>query len=339
MELIALSSRKLYHRYECCCQPDTQAYWAACQDCCRDMGGDAVKITTQDGRNIPFNTLERGRALILTPRYFSGPDGGKQALEEMMWELYDKPNTPTADLYLLQQDMHIPVESLDAKLVAELKAVGALEHPSLGGVILRAQGVPEILRCAEDEGWIKTRIVPRYYHMGDASFVHIPDGPRISHRTPNPDRETASREIRCVTDKEQAIVDANPEYMKVEIAITEKTKRRYQREELTREIQAMPKIKIDNLTNFGNATFGDQSPIILQPAAIQSLESAVAERMTDNSFSQEAKNMILAELKDLARGEIKALSRKAIEKLIELTPILGESATQIILALAKSAGL
>jgi hypothetical protein len=115
----------------------------------------SVRLFNKDGREIPFHSMERSRALILPPRYFAESDGGAEALEDVMRELHENPNTLTADLYLLRESFHIPAKFLTPELKAALVEAGAIPHPTLRGIVLMAQGVPQVIKEAEDQGWIK----------------------------------------------------------------------------------------------------------------------------------------------------------------------------------------
>ena len=297
----------------------------------------AMKITSQEGKEIPFLTFERGKMITLGSSYFAGPDGGKEALEKVISDLYENPNIPFADMYLLQQPFHMPAKFLTPEFEARLRNAGAVSQRQHDGIIILPQSCPKIIMEAEDEGWIKTKLISRYYQMEDCCFVHIPKGPRITKRTFNPDPEIKKKEFRCVTDKEQKIVDSSPEYHKLEIRITEKTKRKFQLEEMKSEMGNMSKIEIGNFTNYGNATFGDKSPII-SPIALESLRSTILAKKTNDSFTEEIKGTIVEELKQFSKGQIKKLSNMSFNKLIELAPALGDTAAQTIDALSKFMG-
>lgn len=296
-----------------------------------------MKITSQEGKEIPFLTFERGKMITLGSSYFAGPDGGKEALEKVISDLYENPNIPFADMYLLQQPFHMPAKFLTPEFEARLRNAGAVSQRQHDGIIILPQSCPKIIMEAEDEGWIKTKLISRYYQMEDCCFVHIPKGPRITKRTFNPDPEIKKKEFRCVTDKEQKIVDSSPEYHKLEIRITEKTKRKFQLEEMKSEMGNMSKIEIGNFTNYGNATFGDKSPII-SPNALESLRSTILAKKTNDSFTEEIKGTIVEELKQFSKGQIKKLSNMSFNKLIELAPALGDTAAQTIDALSKFMG-
>jgi hypothetical protein len=275
--------------------------------------------------------------LILPPKFFDGTDGGEAALNEIMRELYENPNTPSADMYLLQQPVHLPAKYITPDFRDKLRSAGAISASNGDGIILLPNRCPPIIKKAEDDGWIKTKFIPRHYQVDEGAFVHIPKGPRIPQKTKNPDPVTARRELRCVTDKEQQIVDSNPEYLKLEITVTEKSKRKYQLQELKREIGNMGKINIGNLTNYGNATFGDNSPII-SPNTLKDIQSAIEEKEPDNNFTKEMKNTIVDELKLFSKGKVKSLTKTTLNKLVELSPLLGDKAMEAIRMLSERIG-
>ncbi|HUV49541.1 MAG TPA: hypothetical protein VMW78_00760 [Anaerolineae bacterium] len=297
----------------------------------------AMKISSQDGKNIPFITFERGKALTLGPAYFSLPDGGKEALEKVVRNLYENPNILFAETYLLQQPHHIPAIFLTPEFEAELRNAGAVSGPQNDGIILLPQSYPKVIMEAEDEGWVKTKIISRHYQMEYSSFVHIPEGPRIQERKIDADMETKRKELRSITDKEQKIIDNSPEYYKLEIRITEKTKGKFQLEEMKSEMGNMSKIEIGNFTNYGNATFGDKSPII-SPDVIESLRATVQAQETTDNFTEQIKGTIIDELKQFAAGQISKISIMSLNALIQLAPSLRDTAAQTIDALSKLMG-
>lgn len=296
-----------------------------------------MKILRQDGKEIPFITFERGQVITLGASYFSAPDGGKEALSKVIRDLYENPNIKFAETYLLQQPFHMPAKFLTSEFEAKLRNAGAISGPQNDGIIILPQSCPKVIMEAEDEGWIKTKIISRHYQMEDFSFVNIPKGPRIKERTLDADIETKRKELDSITDKQQKIIDNSPEYHKLEIIITEKTKRKFQLEEMKSEIGNMSKTEIGNFNNYGNATFGDNSPII-SPSAVESLRTAVQAQGTTNNFTEQIKVTIIDELKQFATGQIRKISSMSLIALIQLAPSLGDTAAQTVEALSKLIG-